>query len=295
MLTREQITHRLLNGRPLPLMGRLLADIREDGAVVPLDPDSGGELRAVPGLGPAFVMSTGGEATDRHIVRQFWDVSRGMDAGGPGIPALYGHSHAEHVGQWHDLGVRDLGDRGRSLVGRPRLMPFGLAQRMEIDRQIREGFLRSVSVGWQPGESVRRGDLDPSDSLYREPEDDGCGGPAEGMVMGTEAGPNRLVECSFTAIPADVNAQQLAGERMASRSLVALDAISEGRTARPADMDALLSVLGADPRVRAWVRRLVREEEGAPMPARSQPDTDTSPPRLWWGSPNASEEEPACP
>jgi len=293
MLTREQITHRLLSGRPLPLLGRLLADVRADGAVVPLDPDSGGELRAVPGLGPAFVMSTENEASDGHIVRQHWDVSRGMDAGGPGVPALYGHSHREHVGQWHDLGVRDLGERGRALVGRPRLMTFGLSAQMELDRQIREGFLRSVSVGWQPGESVRRGDLDPSDPLYREPAEDWCGGPAEGMVMGTESGPNRLYECSFTAIPADVGAQQMAGERMVARSLSALEHVSKGRAAPPADMDALLSMLGADERVRAWVRRVVRETlKGVQAP---QVPTEPTAPRMWWASPTDSEEDIECP
>lgn len=294
---RAHATFRLMAGRPLPLAGRLLADTR-DGKVVPLDPDTGGalDLSGRSDLLPAFILSTEGEATDGHIVRQFWDLSRSQDVGGPGIPALYNHSMT-HVGQWHDLGVRDLGDLGRGLVGRPRLMDFGESARLELGRQIREGFLRSVSVGWNPGESVRRGELDPADPLYREPIDGPCG-PEEGMIMGTEASPNRLFETSFTPLPADMHAQQMAEQRLLARAGSALARISEGGTATRADLSALLAVLGADESVERWARSLVEKiltERGTvrrdPPPPALPDEGQPPPPRMWWQNNSPSQED----
>src|SRR5687767_6439243 len=101
---RSHVAARLLGGRPLPLLGRLLADTTRRGEYVALDPATGGELSDRDDR-PAFVLSTEAEATDGHIVRQHWNLSR---AGKVGIPVLWNHNQDVLLGQWQELTVHSL-------------------------------------------------------------------------------------------------------------------------------------------------------------------------------------------
>lgn len=239
---------RLLAGRPDPLLGRLLSEEREDGPPVLIDPETGGELS--PSRLPAFVLSTEREATDGHILRQFWDLSRADEAG---IPVLWNHDPDRLLGQWRELAVTDHPTLGRILTGRADLDTES-AEASERLSQIRRGYLRAVSVRWAPGETIRRGDLDPADPLYREPQNDLCDQPAEGFVMGSERGPNHLIETSLTPIPAD---QRAAVTERHARAAAELHTALRGGAA---DVDRILGLLADDPRVRAWGLRLVRSE-----------------------------------
>lgn len=247
----RHVTARILGGRPVPLVGRLLADTTRAGELVMLDPTTGGEVSTIDDR-PAFILSTEGEASDGNIVRQHWDLSR---AEGPGIPVLWGHDQDELLGQWQDLTVTDIGS-GRVLVGRCYLDP-GSEDAQERRGQIKRGVLRSVSVGWIPGASTRRGDLPATDPLYREPTDDWCGMPGEGLVMGTPEQPNRLVECSLVSCPADPNA--IVTARVAQRGMTALERGLRGEQVSRGDEDAMLAYLAGLPQVRTWIGRLIDE------------------------------------
>ncbi len=243
MPTSSTLTALLLAGRAVPIYGRVLADTRE-GRFTLLDPDTGGELRDER---PAFVLSTENEATDKHILRLEWDLSR---AAGSGVPVLWRHDQDRLLGQWQDLGVRSL-EFEQALTGRAYFDPED-PDAQHRRGQIRRGILSSASVGWLPGEVTRRSDLDPKDPLYREPEEDMCGQPAEGLIMGSAARPNVLMEASLCSVPADGSAtvtERL--HRAAQRDLA--------RTGAPRDLDALLGWLGQDPRVRAYIRRLTAQ------------------------------------
>jgi phage head maturation protease len=218
-------TARLLNGTPLPLVGR-----RAMGG-----PDATvGEVAKL----PRFILSTAGEATDNHIIRQeFWDTSR---ATGVGIPCLVNHEHRNFIGQWQDFALV----RG-NLEGSVRfdsVDPEALRWAGFVERDM----IRAVSAGWIPGEMVRRSSLKETDPFYRAAEEDECGQPAEGFVMGSRAKPNVLCEVSLVPVPADDGAQVVS--RLHERAAK----VAGG------DIDALLAVLGDDPRVRRRIEDLVR-------------------------------------
>lgn len=221
----RHITARLLAGSPLPLAGR-----RVDFGVL-------AEVGAPKKL-PRFVLSTAGEATDNHIIRQeHWDTSR---AAGVGIPCLVNHEHERLIGQWQDFGLVE-----GSLQGSVAFDSVDEeAQRWAgfVDR----GMVRSVSAGWIPGEMVRRSDLPKDDPLYRAPADDECGQPAEGYVMGSAARKNRLCEVSLAPVPADDGAHVVS--RLHGRAANALGG----------DIDALLALLGDNPAVQRHLEKIVR-------------------------------------
>lgn len=263
------IRNRYLSGRSIPLVGRLMMGATTLGASVLLDPETGGELRAE--ALPAFIMSTEGEAGDGHILRQEWDLSRSADNGGVGIPVLWSHrASGELLGQWADVGVRDTGN-GRHLWGRANL-DVATEHGAEAMGQIRRGFLRAVSVGWAPGEVIRRGALEPSDPLYRPPIDDECGQPAEGLVMGSAAAPNHLLEASLCAVPSDPAAYVT--ERTYAAAERFLDGIGRAatspRVSMPADIDALLLLVRDHPGARAWISREIRAIASADRAAAPQ-------------------------
>jgi len=232
---------RLLSGRPVYTAGRLLVDETRETPIL-LDPATGGELgeRAL----PAFILSTDREATDGHIVRQHWDLSR---AGSVGIPILWVHqSRGDLLGQWRELGVVDLD--GDKLIGRT---DFDMDHPLAAQRagQVRRGYVRAVSIGWQPGESTRRGDLDEKDPRWKAKSEDECGQPGEGLVMGSPEKPNRLFECSLVPVPADDGAFAI------ERALTgADDALSRGALTGP-DLDTLLTGIASHPAARAYLAR----------------------------------------
>lgn len=249
-------------------MARLLRDSTAAGLVVALDPETGGEL---PSGGdrddrPAFVLATEGEATDGHILRAFWDTSRAVDQGGPGIPILWRHDDGVLLGQWQSFAMHDVGRGEKDLVTRAYFDPED-PDAQHRKGQVKRGILNAASVGWDAGEVTRRGDLPADDPHYRAPEDDECGLPAEGLVMGSAANPNRAMEGSLCAVPADARA--IVVERSHQRGAVALDRAvrGEGRV----DVDALLALLAGDPRVRAWARRIVTAEVEAAVRRHASP------------------------
>lgn len=230
---------------PYFLVGRLLTDTDSLGREVALDPVTAQEVHDDR---PAFILSTEGESTDGHIVRQHWDLSRAESVG---VPVLWSHDPEQLRGQWEDLKVVDL-PGGRSLTGRARLSQTN-GHAIELRDMIREGILRSVSVGWQPGASIRRGGLDPADQWYRSPEDGDCGEAREGMVMGSESNPNKLIECSLVSTPADPRAV-VTTRILASGDREAAALIRSG--VLPTDGDALrklMRAVSADPLARGWV------------------------------------------
>lgn len=233
-------------------MGRLMMDVTSTGTPTLIDPETAAELSA--DRLPAFVLSTEGEATDGNIVRAFWDLSR---ADTVGIPVLWAHQgRGEVLGQWRDLGVRDMGG-AKCLVGRTD-MDMALPAGAEKMGQIRRGYVRGVSVGWQPGEVVRRGALDPGDKWYRKPIDGDCG-PEEGLVMGSETAPNVAMEGSLCGVPADPAAFATERQRVAAER--AVDAIGRGSHPRAIgmDLDALLATVAVNPGARAFLSRLIDE------------------------------------
>ncbi len=265
-LTRSARLSRLLQGRGYAITGSLLTDTSERGAVVLLDPITGGELAAE--ADPAWVLSTPREATDGHIVQMHWDLSRGAQ-GGPGVPVLYNHNRDALAGQWRALAVADVETAsysGEALIGRSYL-PGVTALGRDVAEQVRAGLLRSTSIGWIPGEKIRRSELDPLDPNWREAAEDECGMPAEGYVMGSEAAPNRLLEASLVTIPAQADAVSLEhAQRRALDDLGPLlradDATIEGAI-RSGSMDRLLFIAARDPRVTAYIQRAARAELSA--------------------------------
>lgn len=238
-----------------------MMDTTQTGAKALIDPETADELRA--DALPAFILSTDGEAGDGNRVRQHWDLSR---ADTVGIPVIWSHDpkgadSSALLGQWTGLGVRDV-NGARVLVGRPNLDMENPAGAMLMG-QIRRGFCRGVSVGWRPGKCDRRGALDPEDPMYLPPEDDECGYPAEGVVMGTPEEPNCLYEASPCAVPSDPAAfvterQYAAAERVAT-SLLRGSPVDAVRTASPLDLDALLVYLREHRGAQAWLRREIDE------------------------------------
>lgn len=262
-LTRSIRLARLMSGRGYSLTGALLTDTTTRGDVVPLDPATGGELAA--DADPAWILSTPREASDGHIVRLHWDLSRGA-AGGPGIPVLFNHNRDQLLGQWRDLEIAPVdagGYVGEALIGRSHIPEITAAAR-DAAAQVRAGVLRSTSIGWLPGDKVRRSDLDTDDPAWRAAAEDECGQPAEGFVMGTAAAPNRLMEASLVTIPAQADAISLdnhAARAMGDLSAVlARDTDSAEAAIRAGSLDRLLFLTARDPRVRSWAARLIRAE-----------------------------------
>jgi hypothetical protein len=245
------LAHLVTHQRQAPhLVGRL---VREVAASVPAVE---GLTQDMAGYKPKFVISTEGEATDNNIVRQFWDLQR---AEGVGVPCLWNHDPDELLGRWEELTVEQV-DGKPALCGRIRFDQNDPEAKLR-QLQVRDGILSGISVGWIPGAMIRRGDLDPSDPLYKEPVDGPCG-PEEGYVMGSPEQPNILMEGTLTPVPADPAA--VVTERLARKAQAELEAAQRGG---PVSVEALLAVAADHPKVRAFLQQMVRAELGNPAPA----------------------------
>lgn len=255
----ELLTSRYLSGTLLRGTGQVLYGETRDGKFALLDPDTAGELQAT--RLPAFVLSTEREATDGHIVMQEWDLSR-VDS--VGVPILWAHnSRGEVLGQWREAKVQSLDMLGRSLVARADF-DLGLPMGAEKEGQVRRGYVRAVSIGWQRGDAVRRGELPKDDPRYRDPTEDDCGHPGEGLVMGTPKKPNRLMETSLVGVPADDGAYAI--ERAFAR---ADDHLRSGAPMAGRSLDELLAAVAQHPAARAWIARLIGQEVDRRLAARS--------------------------
>ena len=156
---------------------------------------------------PVFRLSTPGEATDGNIVKPFWNLERAESVG---IPLLWGHDQSTLLGRMHGMRLE-----GSDLIGTARF-DVASADGAERLRQVRDGFLSAVSIGWIPGEMVRRSDLPRAHPDWREAREDECGFPAEGSVMGSARSPNTLLEVSLVPVPADPRASVLSRALQAS-------------------------------------------------------------------------------
>lgn len=281
MLNRHS-TVLMLAGQPLPLTARLLMDRRRRAGEVAVDGETGAEVAASSGT---WVLSDEGEASDGNIVVQEWDLSRAERSG---VCVLYNHGRdpvlgAAVLGRWGDLRVVEgLPDTtGRALVGRIEWAASLPAQGAHVPRQVDEGMLRGVSVGWIPGAMTPRGELDPEHPHFREGIDDGCG-PEEGYIMGSPEEPNELVETSLTPTPAQPRAYARA--RLVDGAERAVEGLLAGREIRAGDLDRLLAVVHDHPRVQRWLQRrddLLIERLRAEL-ARNPANLATPPKRPFW-------------
>lgn len=258
----------LVAGQPLPIVGRLLTDRTVRGAEVVLDGDTGREARASEGT---WVLSDEGDATDGHILRQFWNLRRGNAA----INVLYDHGQSSSpkgsmpMGRWEDFAVvAGLPDT----VGRATTARIRWAEDIdwidEVRKLVDQRILVSVSTRWIPGAIVRRGELDPSDPHWSKAIDGPCG-PEEGFVMGSEAEPNEMIENSLTPTPAQSRAY--ARTRLDEGAGRALDAVARGVEPTEADLSRLLARLANEPRVRAYLQHLIAAEVRRHTPAAAPP------------------------
>jgi hypothetical protein len=128
-----------------------------------------------------FVLSDGASDRARDIVDQSWVLEE--FTANPVAP--FGHNYsAPAVGTWRNVAVRN-----GALTGR--LVPFALESyplSMTVAAQLRARVLRTVSVGFMPGSTIRRGDL---------PEDDPRYSGRGGLIFVQ----NNLMECSPTPVP----------------------------------------------------------------------------------------------
>lgn len=258
----------LVAGQPLPIVGRLLTGRTVRGAEVVLDGDTGREARASEGT---WVLSDEGDATDGHILRQFWNLRRGNAA----INVLYDHGQSSSpkgsmpMGRWEDFAVvAGLPDT----VGRATTARIRWAEDIdwidEVRKLVDQRILVSVSTRWIPGAIVRRGELDPSDPHWSKAIDGPCG-PEEGFVMGSEAEPNEMIENSLTPTPAQSRAY--ARTRLDEGAGRALDAVARGVEPTEADLSRLLARLANEPRVRAYLQHLIAAEVRRHTPAAAPP------------------------
>ncbi len=139
-----------------------------------------------PGYG--FVMSSAAPDRARDIVQQDWDLREFQR----NPVALWAHQYDQPaVGVWRDVAVRDGALRG-TLEPRPvESYPMSLT----VAAQLRAGTLRTVSVGFRPGNVLWRGSSDlKGTELYDE---------RGGLLFMAPV----LMECSLTPMPMNPEAQ----------------------------------------------------------------------------------------
>lgn len=160
--------------------------------------------------GYGFVMSSATPDRARDIVQQDWS----LDEFAANPVALWAHRYDEPaVGVWRDVAVRDGALRG-TLEPRP---VDSYPMSVTVAAQLRAGTLRTVSVGFRPGNVLWRGSSDLKGSeLYDE---------RGGLVYMAPV----LMECSLTPMPMNPDAQA-----EAQRALP----LSPAQTARRAVADA---------------------------------------------------------
>lgn len=145
---------------------------------------------SVDGAAPiTFVMSTDDSDRYRDIVQQDFDLAGFL--ANPVAPWNHDYSKPP-IGRWVDVGLVDGQLRG-SLEFDPN-PDHQLAR--TVEQQYRSGFLNTVSVGFMPGVTVRRNDLDEEDPLHAR----------AGFVFSR----NTLLEASAVVVPGNPGATAIA-------------------------------------------------------------------------------------
>lgn len=138
-----------------------------------------------------FIMSTNQVDRANDVVEQAWELADFM----ANPVALYNHaSWQPAVGIWSDLKVESLPSGLSRLVGTVRPMPIEeYRDSVIVAKHLQMGLLRTVSVGFMPGEWRPRSGLPADHPLYSK--------ESRGYILGSQVAPNRLMECSLCTIP----------------------------------------------------------------------------------------------
>ena len=138
-----------------------------------------------------FIMSTNQVDRANDVVEQAWELADFM----ANPVALYNHaSWQPAVGMWSDVKVESLPSGLSRLIGTVRPMPIDeYRDSVIVAKHLQMGLLRTVSVGFMPGEWRPRSGLPADHPLYSK--------ESRGYVLGSQSAPNRLMECSLCTIP----------------------------------------------------------------------------------------------
>jgi hypothetical protein len=123
------------------------------------------------------------------IVRQVWDLA--SFKANPIVPQNHDYS-APIVGKVVDISVKN----GRLMCAIKWDDAADNPDGQRVARQMAQGFMNAVSVGFEPGSAVQRSKLKSDDPWYGR----------SGIVFGSDAKPNKLLEVSAVSIPANEGA-----------------------------------------------------------------------------------------
>jgi hypothetical protein len=199
-----------------------------------------------------FVMSTDEVDRARDVVAQSWNLEAFLR--NPVAP--WGHnSWSPAVGTWERLSVESAQGVNR-LVGY--LRPFPLESypiSQTVADQLKGGVLRTVSVGFMPGEWRPRSGLPESDRLFSK---------NGGYILGSTEAPNLLMECSPCTIPMNPSAVLLESlavpESESVQSLAPVDNQSRASDIVPE------APTFAEQLARAWAERAQKAPNPKPTP-----------------------------
>ncbi len=171
---------------------------------------------------------------------------------------LWGHNHSQVVGMSEKTGktVNEAGQKELRVKIRfdedPK-NPLG----MLVAHQVRNRFVRAVSVGFIPGEAISRVDLPVDDPLFVD------GRTTSRWMAGYVYRHCELLETSVVSVPAHREALRLAAERV-GREEAAIKAIRE--TVSKETAMCVVEAFKSNPEVRRAVLGLVFAERGQPAP-----------------------------
>lgn len=199
-----------------------------------------------------FAMSTDEVDRARDVVAQSWN----LDAFLRNPVAPWGHgSWNPAVGTWERLSVENAQGVNR-LVGY--LRPFPL-ESYPISRtvadQLKAGILRTVSVGFMPGEWRPRSGLPESDRLFSK---------NGGYILGSSEAPNLLMECSPCTIPMNPSAVLL--ESLAPPEIEAAQSVRPIDSRQKSSDIVTAPPTFAEQLARAWAERAPQAPDPKPTP-----------------------------